>query len=99
MGTGQVDDRRGSAVGGRTGFQIDLDQVTQLFAGVNLDQCVFHTLADANFNGYGCVLLDDCCGTTSPAFCTESTLWNIKKIFGFVTGSVQVVDAVNTTVG
>ncbi len=61
-----------------------------LFAGCNTDQCVLHTLTDANFLGYGCVLLDDCCATTSPAFCTEATLWNVRKCFGFVTGSGEV---------
>jgi len=66
---------------------------TILFAGVNTDQCVMCTLTDANFLGYGCVLLDDCCATTSPAFCTEATLWNVRKCFGFVVGSGQVLAA------
>ena len=35
-----------------------------LFAGVNTDQCVLHSLTDANFLGYGCILVDDCCATT-----------------------------------
>jgi nicotinamidase-related amidase len=64
---------------------------TLLFAGVNTDQCVLHSLTDANFLGYGCVLLDDCCATSSPAFCTEATIWNVKKCFGFVTGSAAVL--------
>jgi nicotinamidase-related amidase len=64
-----------------------------LFAGCNTDQCVLHTLTDANFLGYGCVMLEDCCATSSPAFCTEATVWNVKKCFGFVTGSQQVLDA------
>lgn len=64
---------------------------TVLFAGVNTDQCVLHTLSDANFLGYGCVLLDDCCATTSPPFCTEATLWNVRKCFGFVAGSDAVL--------
>jgi nicotinamidase-related amidase len=67
---------------------------TIFFGGVNTDQCVLHTLTDANFSGYGCVLLEDCCGTTSPAFCTESTLWNVKKIYGFVTQSDAVIAGV-----
>jgi nicotinamidase-related amidase len=62
-----------------------------LFAGCNTDQCVLHTLTDANFLGYGCVMLEDCCATSSPAFCTEATIWNVKKCFGFVTGSQQVL--------
>ena len=64
---------------------------TILFAGVNTDQCVFCSLTDANFLGYGCVLLEDCCATTSPAFCTEATLWNVKKCYGFVTDSNDVL--------
>lgn len=66
---------------------------TILFAGVNTDQCVLHTLTDANFLGYGCVLLEDCCATTSPAFCTEATLWNVRKCFGFVATSADVIES------
>jgi len=64
-----------------------------LFAGVNTDQCVLHSLTDANFLGYGCILVDDCCATTSPDFCTEATIWNVKKCFGFVTGSAAIIKA------
>lgn len=64
-----------------------------LFAGVNTDQCVLHSLTDANFLGYGCVLLEDCCATSSPAFCTEATIWNVKKCFGFVSDSARVLQA------
>ena len=60
---------------------------SMLFAGVNTDQCVLHSLTDANFLGYGCILVEDCCATTSPDFCTEATVWNVKKCFGFVTDS------------
>jgi nicotinamidase-related amidase len=70
---------------------------TVLFAGVNTDQCVLHSLTDANFLGYGCVLVEDCCATSSPAFCTEATVWNVKKCFGFVTDSARIADALETT--
>ncbi|MGC8470307.1 MAG: cysteine hydrolase family protein [Acetobacteraceae bacterium] len=70
-----------------------LDMRTLLFAGVNTDQCVMCSLTDANFLGYGCVLLEDCCATTSPAFCTEATVWNVKKCFGFVTRSLALLAA------
>lgn len=63
---------------------------TLLFAGVNLDQCVACTLHDANFLGYDCVLLSDCCATTSPQFCTDATLYNVKQCFGFVTSSTAL---------
>jgi nicotinamidase-related amidase len=64
-----------------------------LFTGVNTDQCVLHSLTDANFLGYGCILVEDCCATTSPKFCTEATVWNVKKCFGFVTSSEKIVTA------
>ena len=66
---------------------------TILFAGCNTDQCVLHSLTDANFLGYGCVMVEDCCATSSPAFCTEATVWNVKKCFGFVTDSSRVLEA------
>jgi nicotinamidase-related amidase len=68
-----------------------------LFAGVNTDQCVLHSLTDANFLGYGCILVDDCCATTSPDFCIEATIWNVKKCFGFVTGSASIIEALSST--
>lgn len=64
---------------------------TLLFAGVNIDQCVLCTLADASFLGYGCVLLEDCCATASPQFCTDATLWNVQKCFGFTSKSDAVL--------
>jgi nicotinamidase-related amidase len=66
---------------------------TLLFAGVNTDQCVLCTLQDANFLGYGCVMVTDCCATTSPPFCTEASIFNVKKCFGFVTDSTRILGA------
>jgi nicotinamidase-related amidase len=71
----------------------NLGVTTLLFAGVNLDQCVLCTLQDASFRGYGCVLVEQCCATTSPAFCTESTLYNIRQCFGFVTSGETLAAA------
>ncbi len=65
---------------------------TLLFAGVNLDQCVLHTLADANFLGYDTILLEDCAATTNPDFCREATLLNIRQIFGFTVMSAALRD-------
>jgi len=64
---------------------------TVLFSGVNIDQCVLCTLQDANFLGYGCVLIEDCSATTSPDYCTQATLFNVKKCFGFVTSSAKIL--------
>lgn len=77
----------------------NLGTKTILFAGVNTDQCVLHSLTDANFLGYGCILVDDCCATTSPDYCTNATIFNVKKCFGFVTSSGGVIKTLKTAKG
>jgi nicotinamidase-related amidase len=64
---------------------------TVLFAGVNADQCVLATLMDANFLGYDTLMLEDCCATTSPSFCWEATLYNVRQCFGFTLTSNDVL--------
>jgi ureidoacrylate peracid hydrolase len=63
---------------------------TLMFGGVNLDQCVLCTLQDANFLGYDCILIENCAATTSPDFCREATLYNVKQCFGFVATAAAV---------
>lgn len=67
---------------------------TLLFAGVNLDQCVACTLFDANGHGYDVVVLEDCCATTSPQFCADATLYNVKQCFGFVASSMEIAKGI-----
>jgi nicotinamidase-related amidase len=67
----------------------NLGVTTLLFAGVNLDQCVLATLQDASCLGYDCVLLDDCSATTSPGYCVDATLYNVRQCFGFVATSTE----------
>jgi nicotinamidase-related amidase len=62
----------------------NLGVTTLLFGGVNADQCVLCTLQDANFLGYDCVFLAGASATTSPPYCMEATLYNVKQCFGFV---------------
>lgn len=84
-----------------SGFQdTELDSIlrnlgvtTLMFAGVNADQCVLCTLQDANFRGYDCVLLRDCSATTSPDFCMDATVYNVRQCFGFVMESPSVMAA------
>lgn len=71
----------------------NLGVTTLLFGGVNADQCVLHTLADANFLGYDTLMIGDCTATTSPAFCWEATVYNVKQIFGFVIQSPSLLEA------
>jgi hypothetical protein len=42
-------------------------------------------------------MLEDCCATTSPDFCTQASVWNVKKCYGFVTQSQSVVAALAGT--
>jgi nicotinamidase-related amidase len=69
----------------------NLNITTLLFAGVNADQCVLCTLQDANFRGYDCLLLEDCSATTSPDFCLQATLYNVRQCFGFVCQSPEIL--------
>jgi ureidoacrylate peracid hydrolase len=69
---------------------------TLLFAGVNVDQCVLCTLQDANFLGYDCLLVEDCAATTSPPFCTEATMYNVRQCFGFTLHSTDLAKALRT---
>ena len=72
----------------------NLGVTTLLFAGVNADQCVMCTLQDANFLGYDCLFVEDCTATSSPDFCMQATLYNVKRCFGFVTRADAVVSAI-----
>ncbi|MGW4073663.1 cysteine hydrolase family protein [Streptomyces asiaticus] len=56
---------------------------TLLFAGVNADQCVLATLMDAAGLGYDVLLLENATATTSPAYCMDATLYNVRQCFGF----------------
>jgi ureidoacrylate peracid hydrolase len=64
---------------------------TLLIAGVNMDQCVMTTLEDASFLGYDTVLIEDATATTSPDYCVQSVLYNVKLLFGFVTRSADIL--------
>jgi nicotinamidase-related amidase len=71
-------------------FDSELDSVlrnlrvdTLLFAGVNADQCVYATLVDAACLGYDVIMLADAAATTSPAYCMEATLYNVRQCYGF----------------
>ncbi|KAH8682401.1 isochorismatase [Xylariales sp. PMI_506] len=59
---------------------------TLLFAGVNTDQCVLGTLVDAHNAGWDCVMIDDCCATTTQHG-HEVCLSNVSNCYGFVTNS------------
>ncbi|KAI1631065.1 isochorismatase [Biscogniauxia mediterranea] len=59
---------------------------TLLFAGVNTDQCVLGTLSDAYYQGFDCIMVEDCCGTPTPGG-QDVSIYNTAKVFGFVVNS------------
>jgi len=66
---------------------------TILFAGVNADQCVLATLTDAACLGYDVVLVEQASATTSPAFCLDATVYNVRQCFGFTTTPTDLLAA------
>ncbi|MGW3447087.1 cysteine hydrolase family protein [Streptomyces sp. NPDC001076] len=84
-----------------SGFQdTELDSVlrnlrvdTLLFAGVNADQCVLATLMDAANLGYDVLMIEEAVATTSPPYCMEATLYNVRQCFGFTVTSETLGEA------
>src|SRR6266568_371302 len=70
---------------------------TLLFAGVNADQCVLSTLMDAADIGYDVVLLTDAVATTSPAYCLDATVYNVRQCFGFTATAIDVAQALHAS--
>ncbi|KAF3764522.1 hypothetical protein M406DRAFT_70938 [Cryphonectria parasitica EP155] len=69
-------------------------KTTLLFAGVNTDQCVLGTLTDAYNAGWDCVMVEDCCATTTQG-AKEVCLYNVANNYGFVIDSKTFTEAVN----
>ncbi|MCS5496358.1 cysteine hydrolase [Cnuibacter physcomitrellae] len=69
---------------------------TVLFAGVNLDQCVYATLIDAACLGYDCILVEQASATTSPGFCVDATVYNVDQCFGFCVAAADLELALTT---
>jgi nicotinamidase-related amidase len=55
---------------------------TLLFSGTNTDRCVFSTLCDASFLGYGCLMVSDACATGSPPFVTDAIHYLVRLNYG-----------------
>ena len=69
----------------------NLGITTLLFGGVNADQCVLATLMDANFLGYDTLLVEECTATSSPSYCMQATLYNVRQCFGFVVSNASLL--------
>jgi len=87
-----------------TGFRDnELDQIlrrlgvtTLFFTGVNLDRCVFATLADGCFNGFDAVLVEDATTTVSPPYVTDAILYLIRLLYGFTARSADILAGLST---
>ena len=53
------------------------------------------TLEDASFLGYDTILVTDATATTSPDYCVQATLYNVKLLYGFVTDSGTILRALS----
>jgi len=69
-----------------------------VFIGIATNVCVESTLRDAYFHEYFPLLVSDACGNTGPDFIQEATIWNVTSVFGWVTTSSDLVQALDLTV-
>lgn len=68
---------------------------TLLFAGINIDRCVFSTLQDAGFLGYDCVLVEDACATPSPQYVSDAILFLVRELHGFTVTSSDLINSIS----
>lgn len=66
-----------------------------IFVGLVTNVCVESTLRDAYFHEYFPVLVSDACGNLGPEFTQQATVWNVTEIFGWVTTSHHLMQALN----
>jgi ureidoacrylate peracid hydrolase len=64
-----------------------------MFIGLATNICVDSTLRDAYFREYFPILISDGCGNSGPEFTQEATVWNVTKVFGWVTTCHDLVKA------
>lgn len=74
-----------------------LEVTTLIYTGVNLDRCVFATLTDGCFQGYDAVLVEDACGTPSPAHVRDAILYLTRLLYGFTTSVAALSAALATS--
>ena len=82
-------------------YETDLDQAlralgvrTLIFTGCTTSVCVESTLRDAFFRDYRCVLVEDCVAERERSS-HDATVQLVKRLFGSVMQSGEVIDAFN----
>lgn len=68
-----------------------------VFIGIATNVCVESTLRDAYFHEYFPVLVSDACGNIGPDFIQEATVWNVTSVFGWVTTSNDLIEALDSS--
>jgi ureidoacrylate peracid hydrolase len=72
---------------------------TLIFVGATTSICVESTLRDAMFRDYTCIILADCTAEPiahdAPRSNHEASLLNIELLFGWVSTSTGVIDAIS----
>lgn len=76
----------------------DMEIDTVIVVGVVTNICVRSTVHDAFFHGYRVFVPQDCVAATGPRE-QESSLYDIATHFGWVTESVDIVNALNLGTG
>ncbi len=64
-----------------------------LFTGVATNVCVESTARDAYFEEFWPILVEDAMNHAGPDFSRQATLWNFENVFGWVTTSDAVIQA------
>lgn len=57
------------------------------FTGVALNICVESTVRDAFHREFWPIVISDCCEAVGPKYSKKATLWNISRLFGWITTS------------
>ena len=68
-----------------------------VFIGIATNVCVESTLRDAYFHEYFPVLVGDACSNIGPDFIQEATIWNVTSVFGWVTATDSLIEALDSS--
>lgn len=73
-----------------------LGVTTIFYTGMNLDRCVFATLADGCFQGFDAILIEDASSTASPSHIADAVTYLVRMLYGFTTTSTALCGALSS---
>lgn len=65
-----------------------------IFTGIATNVCVESTLRDGYFLDYWPILVADATNNAGPPITQQATLWNIEALFGWVTTTQNILEAI-----